>query len=117
MVVNVWRLSLIVDLLVNEQFLFVRPNIWVMCIEERMIKYVFLVGAAATTVAAVATTSGVGTLAATLGAGYALSSACGGGLLPKEQPDLRFYLEALRRELEEEDTEDCEEEQQDIADN
>ena len=39
-----------------------------------------LAGAAATTAAAAVTSSGAATLAAAAGAGYALSSACGGGV-------------------------------------
>ena len=59
-----------------------------------------LAGAAATTVAAAATSGGVGTLAAAVGAGYALSSACGGGRRPREQQGSGVDREALRRELE-----------------
>ena len=60
-----------------------------------------LAGAAATTVAAAATSGGVGTLAAAVGAGYALSSACGsGGRRPREQQSAGLDREALRRELE-----------------
>ena len=58
-------------------------------------------GAAATTAAAAATSSGAGTLAAAVGAGYALGSR-GRGRQPKEQPDSssEFDREAVRRELE-----------------
>ena len=60
-----------------------------------------LAGAAATTVAAAATSGGVGTLAAAVGAGYALSSACGGGSRrPREQQGTGVSREAVRRELE-----------------
>ena len=60
-----------------------------------------LAGAAATTAAAAATSSGVGTLAAAVGAGYALSSACGGGgRRPREQQGAGVSRDELRRELE-----------------
>ena len=60
-----------------------------------------LAGAAATTAAAAATSSGAGTLAAAVGAGYALGSR-GRGRQPKEQPDSssEFDREAVRSELE-----------------
>ena len=60
-----------------------------------------LAGAAATTAAAAATSSGAATLATAVGAGYALSSACGGGSRrPREQQSAGVSREELRRELE-----------------
>ena len=61
-----------------------------------------LAGAAATTAAAAATSIGAGTLAAAVGAGYALGSSRGRGRQPKKQPDSgsEFDREAVRRELE-----------------
>ena len=59
-----------------------------------------LAGAAATTAAAAATSGGVGTLAAAVGAGYALGSSSGGSRRPREQQGAGVDREALRRELE-----------------
>ena len=59
-----------------------------------------LAGAAATTADAAATSGGVGTLAAAVGAGYALGSSSGGGRRPREQQGAGFDRETLRRELE-----------------
>ena len=74
-----------------------------------------LAGAAATTVAAAATSGGVGTLAAAVGAGYALSSACGGGRRPREQQGAGVDREALRRELEAAYAKGYEEAQRDVV--
>ena len=76
-----------------------------------------LSGAAATTAAAAATSSGAGTLAAAVGAGYALGSR-GRGRQPKEQPDSgsEFDREAVRRELEAAYAKGYEEAKRDVMD-
>ena len=76
-----------------------------------------LAGAAATTAAAAATSSGAGTLAAAVGAGYALGSR-GLGRQPKEQPDSgsEFAHEVVRRELEAAYAQGYEEAKRDVMD-
>ena len=59
-----------------------------------------LAGAAATTAATAAGTAGTLSLAAAVGAGYALGSAAGGEYRPRREQGAGLSREAVRRELE-----------------